>query len=243
LEKPAPSQHAIISVNHVSKAFHRPVLKKVDLLVDVPQSVFVCGINGAGKSTLLKLLAGLLQPDSGSVSIKGKCLRKETEQVKSKLGIIMHQSMVYPDLTVLENLDFFARLYGVPGRQDRIKSLLEQVGLTAFRYDKASVLSRGLLQRLSIARAMIHEPEVMFADEPFTGLDMASVHYLTTMLADFRSRGGTIIMTTHDVTQGLRCADRVIVIDQGQIILDRDIAQIDQTRFANDYLEYSRESA
>ena len=243
MEKQVPSQQAIISVNHVSKAFHRPVLKQLDLSVETPQSVFVCGINGAGKSTFLKILAGLLQPDAGSVQILGKCLRTQNEQVKSKLGIIMHQSMVYPDLTVLENLDFFARLYAVPRRQDRIKSLLEQVGLMAFRYDKASVLSRGLLQRLSIARAMIHEPEVMFADEPFTGLDMASANYLTAMLADFRSRGGTIMMTTHDVTQGLRCADRVIVIDQGQIIFDRDISQIDQSRFVNDYLQYSRESA
>ncbi|MDH4203492.1 MAG: heme ABC exporter ATP-binding protein CcmA [Phycisphaerae bacterium] len=237
------AENAIIAVNEVSKAFTRPVLKKVSLSVDTPQSLFVCGINGAGKSTFLKLLAGLLQPDSGSVFIKGKCLRKETEYVKSKLGIIMHQSMVYPDLTVLENLDFFARLYGVPGRQERIRLLLEQVGLTAFRYDKASVLSRGLLQRLSIARAMVHEPEVMFADEPFTGLDMTSTDYLTAMLSDFRSRGGTVIMTTHDVSQGLRCADRVVVIDQGGIILDRGISQIDPSRFANDYVQYARESA
>ncbi len=95
---------------------------------------------------MLKILAGLLQPDAGSVFMAGKCLRKENEEVRSKLGIIMHQSMVYPDLTVLENLDFFARLYGVPQRQDRIALLLEQVGLTAFRYDQACVLSRGLLQ-------------------------------------------------------------------------------------------------
>lgn len=192
---------------------------------------------------MLKILAGLLQPDAGSVFMAGKCLRKENEEVRSKLGIIMHQSMVYPDLTVLENLDFFARLYGVPQRQDRIALLLEQVGLTAFRYDQACVLSRGLLQRLSIARAMIHEPEVILADEPFTGLDMASADYLTGMLANFRERGGTIIMTTHDVTQGLRCADRVVVIDQGHIIFDRDVSQIDQIRFAKDYLLYSRESA
>jgi heme ABC exporter ATP-binding subunit CcmA len=243
LNKPAASEGAILSVNQVSKAFARPVLKKVSLSIDKPQSVFICGVNGAGKSTLLKLLAGLLQPDSGSVHITGKCLRRETEQVKSRIGVIMHQSMVYSDLTVLENLDFFARLYAVPRRQERIASLLEQVGLTAFRYDRASVLSRGLLQRLSIARAMIHDPVVILADEPFTGLDTASADYLITMLRCFQDRGGTLVLTTHDAAQGLCCSDRVIVIDQAQIIFDRDTRQVDQARFAKDYVLYSRESA
>jgi heme ABC exporter ATP-binding subunit CcmA len=243
LNKPALPQNAILCVNQVSKTFTRPVLKNINLSIDTPQSVFICGINGSGKSTLLKILAGLLGPDSGTVFIHGKCLRRETEQVKSKLGIIMHQSMVYSDLTVLENLDFFARLYAVPLRQERIASLLEQVGLTAFRYDKASVLSRGLLQRLSIARAMIHEPEVILADEPFTGLDTASTDYLMTMLNQFQRRGGTVVLTTHDVARGLSCSDRVVVIDQARIIFDRSTSQVEQARFAKDYLLYSRESA
>jgi heme exporter protein A len=200
-----PEQDAVISIEQISKTFTRPVLRNVSLSVQEPQSIFICGINGAGKSTLLKILAGLIQPDSGSVSICGKCLRSQTEQVKSKLGVIMHQSMVYPDLTVLENLEFIARLYALTERKNKIASIIERVGLTAFRYDKASVLSRGLLQRLSIARALIHDPKIVFADEPFTGLDTESVKYLTEMLETFRSGGGTIVLTTHDVTQGLQC--------------------------------------
>ena len=241
LNTPASRQDAIISIHEVSKTFDRPVLKKISLSVEKPQSVFVCGINGAGKSTLLKILAGLLQPDCGSVLINGKCLRKETEQVKSKLGVIMHQSMVYADLTVLENLDFFARLYGLPRRQERIASFLEKMGLTAFRYDKASILSRGLLQRLSIARAMIHEPEVILADEPFTGLDLTSTDYLRKMFRHFQDDGGTIILTTHDAAQGLECSDRVIVVDGGQVIFDRAADQVDAVLFSKDYLRYSRE--
>jgi len=236
-------QDAVISVKQVSKSFARPVLREVSLLLQEPQSLFLCGINGAGKSTLLKILAGLIQPDSGSVSICGKCLHRETEQVKSKLGIIMHQSLVYPDLTVLENLEFFARLYAIKDRTDKITSILEQVGLTAFRYDKALVLSRGLLQRLSIARALIHDPKIIFADEPFTGLDTRSVDYLTAMLRAFRDKGGTIVLTTHDVTQGLECSDRVVVIDQARIVLDKPTREIDSASFSKDYLRYSRESA
>lgn len=243
MNNPVLTKPAILSVNEVSKAFARPVLKKVSLSVDEPQTVFLCGVNGAGKSTLLKIMAGLIQQDLGSVWIQGKSLRKEAEQIKSKLGIIMHQSMVYSDLTVLENLEFFACLYAVPHRQERIASCLEQVGLTAFRYDKAAVLSRGMLQRLSIARAMIHAPEIIFADEPFTGLDMASVDYLTAMLSRFKQEGGTVILTTHDVTQGLQCADRVIVIDRTQVIFDRDTGRIDPALFAKNYLQYARESA
>lgn len=237
-----PKQDTVISVEQISKTFTRPVLKKISLSVDQPQSLFVCGINGAGKSTLLKILAGLIQPDSGSVSICGRCIHRETEFVKSKLGIIMHQSMVYPDLTVLENLDFFARLYALKNRADKIASILKEVGLTAFRYDKTSVLSRGLLQRLSISRALIHDPEIILADEPFTGLDTESAAYLTTMMSTFRSRGGTIVLTTHDVLRGLQCSDRVIVIDRGGIILDQMTKTIDPVEFAKDYLAFSGKS-
>ena len=186
---------------------------------------------------------GLLQPDAGTVYISGKNLKLESEQIRVKLGIIMHQSMVYADLTVLENLEFFARLYGITRPNECIADVLEQVGLTAFRYDKAADLSRGMLQRLSIARAMVHQPKVIFADEPFTGLDMTSANYLMSMLKDFRERGGTIILTSHDVFQGLQCADRVIVIDQGRFVFDAGIEQIDRNRFADNYLQYAGESA
>lgn len=235
--------HPVLTVNGLSKAFTRPVLKNINLSVDGGQSVLLCGINGAGKSTLLRIMAGLLAPDSGSVTVAGKCLHRESEKVKARLGVIMHQSLLYADLTVEENLDFVAALYNVPQKRQRIASLLEQVGLTAFRYDRAAVLSRGLLQRLSIARALIHQPEIILADEPFTGLDSASVDYLVAMLNSFRQGGGTVILTTHDTALGFRCADRVIVIDKTQIILDRGAAQIEQTQFTQDYLRYARELA
>lgn len=233
----------ILTVSGVSKTFTRPVLKNIDLSIDRGQSILLCGVNGAGKSTLIRIMAGLLAPDSGSVRLAGKCLHSDSEQVKARLGIIMHQSLVYADLTVEENLDFFAALYGVPQKHQRIASLLEQVGLTAFRYDRASILSRGLLQRLSIARALIHQPEIILADEPFTGLDTASIDYLAAALNSFRQGGGTIILTTHDIALGFRCASRVIVIDRMQVILDRDTTQIQQTKFAQDYLQYARELA
>ena len=236
-------QPAIISVDGISKAFHRPVLRDVRFVVERPQSLFLCGPNGAGKSTLLKILSRLLSPDAGTVRIGGRCLRTEPEQVRPRLGVIQHQSMVYPDLTVLENLDFFARLYGLSDRAGRIADLLDRVGLAAFRYDRACVLSRGLLQRLSIARALIHNPEVILADEPFTGLDTASIDALTGLFRDFHARGGTLVLTTHETALGLACADRVLVINKAQIAFDRPADQVDQPRFIKDYLRYVEETA
>ena len=235
--------NTVIDVQKICKSFLGPVLKNVSLSVTQPQSVFICGINGAGKSTLLKILSGLLQPDSGSVYIHGKCLRREAEQVKASLGVIMHRSMVYPDLTVQENLHFVARLYGLNKRGEKVAAMMDQVGLTAFRYDKASVLSRGLLQRLSIGRALIHEPTVILADEPFTGLDTDSVRFFTKSMEAFRHQGGTIILTTHDALQGIACSDRVIVIDRGGILLDQPTSEIDSAAFAENYLKYARASA
>jgi heme exporter protein A len=235
--------NSVIEVNKVSKSFSRSVLKEVSVSITQPQSVFICGINGAGKSTLLKILAGLLQPDSGSVHIHGKCLRREAEQVKSSLGVVMHGSMVYPDLTVQENLDFVARLYGLRSRTEKVAEMMERVGLHPFRYDKASVLSRGLLQRLSIGRALIHDPTVILADEPFTGLDTDSVRFFTESMEAFRQQGGTIVLTTHDAVQGIACSDRVIVIDRGGILFDRPTSEVDSEVFAKDYLAYARASA
>jgi len=148
--------------------------------------------------------------------------------------------MVYPDLTVLENLSFFADLYGVKDRTGRIKELLENIGLFGYRYDRGAVLSRGLLQRLAIARALVHQPAVLLADEPFTGLDAEACKYLTAVFSDFTGSGGTIMMTTHDINMGVRCCNRVVVLDKSRLIFDAQISDLNIADFAADYLSYAR---
>ena len=128
-------------------------MRNVSLVVPEHQAVCLCGINGAGKSTLLRIIAGLLRPDSGAVTIRGHDVRQDPEAAKRQLGMISHAGMSYPELTVSENLLFAARLYGVPNAAARIESLLAATELVAFRHDRAGILSRGLLQRLAIARA------------------------------------------------------------------------------------------
>ena len=149
--------------------------------------------------------------------------------------------MLYPDLSLSENLLFFARLYSVKDSRKRVKELLEELGLASYRYDRAGILSRGMLQRLAIARAVIHRPAVLLADEPFTGLDTEACRHLISVLDKFRADGGTLIMTSHDTNLGLRCCDRVMVLDKAQIIFEAMTSQIDTDLFVKDYLAYARD--
>lgn len=230
-----------LNVCSIRKTFvTRPVLRGIDLVAPGGEAVCLCGINGAGKSTLLRVIAGLLRPDTGSVAINGYDVRREPEKAKRQLGAISHASMVYPELTVCENLTFVARLYGVPGRAERIEELLAGTGLTSYRHDRAGILSRGLLQRLAIARALLHKPAVLLADEPFTGLDGGASEHVLTIFDRFVRDGGTILMTTHDIRLGLRCCRRVAVLDNGVLILDAMTEKIDSDRFTEDYLSYAR---
>lgn len=232
----------VVELKSISKNFRaRRVLDKVGFTVNRGQTVFLCGINGAGKTTLLKIISGLLSPDSGSVELCGASLKSDPEKARRNLGVISHQSMLYPDLSVTENLSFFADLYGIHDSKSRIKELLAESQLTSYRHDKVNILSRGLLQRLAIARALIHSPSILLADEPFTGLDKDSCIHLKGTLSRFAQKGGTVIMTTHETHLGLSCSDRVVLLDGSLVRLDKMIADIDVDAFVDDYLSYARD--
>ena len=216
-------------------------MKGVDLQVGRAQGVCICGVNGAGKSTLLRIISGLLEPSQGSVKLCGVEVGSEPKKTKSQLGVISHKSMLYPDLSLSENLLFFARLYSVKDSHKRVKELLEELGLASYRYDRTGILSRGMLQRLAIARAVIHRPAVLLADEPFTGLDTEACRHLISVLGKFRSEGGTLIMTSHDTRLGLQCCDRVMVLDKAGIVFEAMTSEIDTDLFVQDYLSYARD--
>jgi heme exporter protein A len=240
-EQKTNSGHNIIKVSSVSKTFaSRSVLENIDIEVKKTQSVCLCGANGVGKSTLLRIIAGLLEPDRGSIELGGYDLRNHPEKAGLQLGVVLHKSMVYPELTVRENLLFFANLYGAKNVPACVEELLEDVGLTAYRYDRADILSRGLLQRLAIARALVHRPAILLADEPFTGLDAEASQHLIDILNDFTDNGGSIMMTTHDVKTGLRCCNRAVVLDKRRLIFDEMTINLDISGFTQDYLSYAR---
>lgn len=155
------------------------------------------GPNGSGKSTLLSVLGLLTRPTSGQICF-GSYDLAHGAQLRGRVGMLAHAAMVYPDLTGLENLELFAQLYGVPFREQRIKEMRDRFELTDWSERPARTYSRGQLQRLALARALLHAPRLLLLDEPSTGLDQAAVEHLVTALAEERQRGAIIVMATHD---------------------------------------------
>ena len=194
-----------------------PVLKGIDLHVLAGEFVGLVGANGAGKSTLLKIIAALLKPTEGLLKIGGWMLPDHADRVRPHLGYVSHDLLLYPDLTAAENLRFYARLYGLPNADDRITSALKQVGLYTRRDDLLRTFSRGMGQRLALARATLHEPDILLLDEPYTGLDTQGSDLLDEWLMREKDRGRTILLITHDIYRGLPLCHRVLHLERGKI--------------------------
>jgi len=199
----------------------RHILQDIELEVPAGGTVALLGANGAGKSTLLKVLATLLRPSAGRLRLFGGDVGPHAAKLRSRIGLISHQPMLYRDLSVLENLVFFGRLYGVPGPRERAEALLEHVGMAHRADDAVKTLSRGLTQRAAIARALMHDPDLLLADEPFDGLDAGSAAALEALLTRLRAGGKTLILSNHDIRQALALTDRTVVLRRGRVVLDR----------------------
>ena len=189
----------------------RPALRGVSVRVGEGQTLAVFGANGAGKTTLLRVLATLLRPHAGSVSVLGASLPGEAWKVRGRVGFVGHEPLLYADLTARENLLFHARLHRVDAaRADR---LLREVGIDGRAGDPVRELSRGMVQRLAAARAVLHDPAVLLLDEPRAGLDPAAAEHLEPLIG--RASGRTRVLVTHDVDRGLREADVVLGLRAG----------------------------
>ncbi len=204
----------------------RTVLRGVDLEVDAGEAVVLFGANGAGKTTLLRVLSTLTRPQKGSLEINGLDSEAEAITVRGQLGVLAHQPYVYDSLTARENLQFFSRMFEVPDADDRIQRVLGDVELLERADDQVGTFSRGMLQRVALARSILHRPSILLFDEPDTGLDVASVKVLERILNEHCADGGALLMTTHDLEFGIRVASRVLVMDGGRIALDRDANEI-----------------
>lgn len=209
----------------------------VTLKVKRGEFLALFGRNGAGKTTFLKIAATLVKPTHGRLRIEGIDVREEPEEARRRIGFLSHNTYLYRDLTPIENLRFFGRLYDVQDLDERIHSLIDRVGLQRRASDPVRSFSRGLHQRLGLARVMLHDPSLILLDEPYTGLDANAVDTLNQMLDEAISAGKTIILTTHDLEQGLRAASRAIIIDRGKIVFTGD-ARDPATRDA--YRQYIR---
>ena len=205
------------------------ILKDINLNVPAGRTVALLGANGAGKSTLLKVLATFMPPSSGTLELFGSKIGVNSGAIRSKIGIISHQPMLYRDLSPMENLIFFGRLYSVPKVRDRAEEMLSLVGLSGRADDAVKTLSRGMIQRVSIARALMHDPSLLLADEPFDGLDVPSANALEAFLGRLQAHGKTVVIANHDIAQSLRLADTVFVLHRGRRVIE---ARADETDVA-----------
>jgi ABC-type multidrug transport system ATPase subunit len=193
-------------------------LDRVDFEVPEGGKAALFGANGAGKTTLLNVLSTLLAPTEGDATVAGHDLRKAPGGVRGSIGVLTHRPMLYEELTPRENLEFFARLYGVGDAAGRVEELLRRVGLWTRRDEQTAVLSHGFHQRLAIARAVLHRPRVMLLDEPETGLDRDGLELLDELV--LRAPGVTVLAATHQRERAEGWAELVIELDRGRI-LDR----------------------
>lgn len=226
----------IIEVTELSKAYgFLPVLKSVSLQIQRGQFVALLGPNGSGKSTLLKMIAGIVKPTTGLVTVGGWEVPKEAQSVRGQIGMVSHQALLYGNLTAKENLVFFAKLYGL-GNDAPIEDLLDRVGLAKRADSLVRTFSRGMQQRLSIARALLHDPHVLLFDEPYTGLDQDAATVLDDLLVDAHTTGHTIVMATHQLERAARLADRIVIISRGRVGYD-DTTKLSNAEISTRYTE------
>ncbi len=208
----------MIEVKKLVKRFGlKTILRGLDFSVESGEFVALLGPNGAGKTTFLRVLATLSRPSLGLVKVAGHHLPHEAAQVRAKLGVVSHLPLLYPDLTAEENLRFYGRMYGIGNMEARISEVLEMVGLEHRRKDLVRTFSRGMQQRLAIGRAVIHDPEVMLFDEPYTGLDQDASEMLDEVLRSVAAEGRTVVMTSHDLARAEDLATRFDILSRGVI--------------------------
>ena len=211
----------LIAVEKLDKTFGaRWALRGISFRVMPGDIVALVGPNGAGKTTLLRALTTLARPNAGKIFIGKIPLLQHANAARAALGFVGHQTFMYDDLTAFENLTFYARLYDLPDATARIHTVAQRVGIAHRLNDVTRTLSRGLQQRLTIARMLLHEPAVLLLDEPYTGLDKVAADLLDAMMLDAKSEGRAVLFSTHDLERGLAIADRAIIMKNGRIVHD-----------------------
>lgn len=207
----------MLTARGLERAFGpRRALRGVDLTVAAGETLVVAGPNGAGKTTLLRVLAGLMSATAGQVRALGRQVRPGDADSRRPIGLVSHQSLLYDDLTLLENLSFAARLYALPDPRKRALQALREAGLEDRAEASPRSLSRGMVQRASIARALLHDPAILLLDEPFTGLDAPSAERLRADLAARTGTGRAVVLVTHNLAEASALATRVAVLDAGR---------------------------
>ena len=229
-----------IEVKGLSKSFGNDrVLSDIDLKVGRGEHVTVLGPNGAGKTTLVKVLSTLSKPSTGTLRVDGEDVRSDPVKIRRRIGLVSHETFLYDDLTVYENLRFYGRMYDIPSLKERIHEVVSQIRLESRLHDQVGTLSHGMQQRVSIARAVIHSPAVLFLDEPEVGLDTQAVAMLRDVLDSVNTPERTIVMTTHNLKHGIEMGDTVVILNRGKIVYQSSRGDIDMANFQEVYESYT----
>jgi len=228
------SSTPVFRFERVGRHFGRTVaLHDVSFCIEEGQRWVVFGRNGAGKSTLLQVASGLLRASEGQVFYRERPVSRQRPALQREAGLLSHATGLYDDLTAEENLVFFARLYQLESPQQRVRKALEQVGLERRAREPVRKLSRGMQQRLAVARAFLHQPRVLFLDEPFTGLDAPSAALLLARIGE--EKGATVLLSSHDLEQGLALASHVAILDRGQVVYQGKVSSTSDSECRSAY--------
>ncbi len=226
----------MITVKKLVKRFGlKTVLRGVDFEVQPGEFIALLGPNGAGKTTFLRIMASLSRPSLGEVSIAGYKLPHESAQVRARLGVVSHLPLLYGDLTAEENIRFYARMYNIANIEARLTEVLEMVGLESRRRDLVRTFSRGMQQRLAIGRAVLHDPDVILFDEPYTGLDQDASAMLDDVLKTVAAQGRTVVMTSHDLARAEGLATRFDILSRGVIAASAARKELKKTNLLTFY--------
>ncbi|MBI4299234.1 MAG: heme ABC exporter ATP-binding protein CcmA [Chloroflexi bacterium] len=236
-----PSRDSLaIKVKGLSKAFGRTgVLRNLDLEVPWGEFLAIFGANGSGKTTLIRTLASLTRPDSGQIDVAGLSSRREGEKIRTIIGVVTHNILLYEELTVYENLKFYGRMFALKDVDQRINDAVGQMGLSHRMHQRVRILSHGMQKRLSIARALLHHPSILLLDEPESGLDQEALGLLQKAIGITKGSLRAVLMTTHNVEYGLSMADRVAIIADGKIVHKESKETLDVAGFRNTYLHFT----
>jgi heme exporter protein A len=228
----------MITVKKLVKRFGlKTVLRGLDFEVQPGEFVALLGPNGTGKTTFLRILASLSRPSLGEVKVAGYQLPNEAANVRARLGVVSHLPLLYGDLTADENLRFYARMYNIANLELRVTDVLEMVGLENRRRDLVRTFSRGMQQRLAIGRAVLHDPDVMLFDEPYTGLDQDASSMLDEVLKTVAAKGRTVVMTSHDLARAEELATRFDILSRGVIAASVTKKQLSKSNLLTFYKE------
>ncbi len=215
---PQSAPPAVVTSGLVKSFGNFRALGGIDLEVPSGSTLAVLGPNGAGKTTLIKILASIMHPTSGKITIEGFALKDNAEEARARIGLVAHQSYLYGNLSAWENLEFYARMYGVEDRNTRIGEVLELVNLTGRKHDRFSTFSRGMQQRMALARALLHKPSILLLDEPETGLDQQALGAMWDIIRHEEFGRRTIIFTSHSFERALSVCDEVVILERGKIV-------------------------